>query len=207
MKAKQAGPFTVIDFPPVQPGWDFWPMWSDGRWESGTREVIAKYAPGSTYVDIGAWVGPTVLWAAEAGAECIAAYEPDPVAFGVLRANVALNGLAVECHEAAVTADGDDVRLLTPDFGESTTGSGGEYEFTARGVSVADACTAATFVKVDIEGAEIHMLDQLAAVGCPMLVSLHAPWWPPGSVPDFSGWSEVRVLEDGGGFGEVLCLP
>lgn len=207
MRAITAGDATVLDFPPSQPDWDFWPMWADGRWEADTHKVIAEHAAGKHYVDIGAWVGPTVLWAARAGAKTIRAFEPDPVALGVLRVNVALNNIDADIHGEAVTVDGRGVTLRADDFGESVSGGRGSIAVPVPGVSVAEACAGAEFVKVDIEGAEHTMLPELAVVGCPMLISIHAPWWPDGFTPDWSGWGEVRVLEHGGGFGEVLCLP
>lgn len=207
MKAIAAGDATVLDFPPRQLEWDFWPMWADGRWEADTHRVIAEHVPGRRYVDIGAWVGPTVLWAADAGAASIRAFEPDPVAHGVLRVNVALNGIDADVRPEAVTVDGQGVTLRADDFGESVSGARGNIAVPVPGISVAEACEDAEFVKVDIEGAEHMMLPELAALGCPVLLSLHAPWWPAGFTPDWSGWSDVQIVDDGGGFGEVLCLP
>lgn len=207
MRIITTGPYRVLDYPPVEPGWDFWTLWATGGWEKDTHRLIGEWSTGRRYVDIGAWVGPTVLWAAQAGATHIRCYEPDPVAHGVLKVNVAINDLDVEVHGEAVTPHGGPATLETSEFGESMTGSGGDLRYTADGVSVADACDGAEFVKVDVEGAEIDLLPELAKVGCPMLVSLHAPWWPPGAEPDFTGWGKVETVEDGGGFGEVLCLP
>jgi hypothetical protein len=97
--------------------------------------------------------------------------------------------------------------LDADDFGESVSGFGrGSHGVSVPVVSVEDACYGAEFVKVDIEGAEVGLLPEFAKVGCPMLISIHPPWWG-GRTPDWSGWSEVITLEDGGGFGEVLCLP
>jgi FkbM family methyltransferase len=206
VKVKRAGQYGVLDFPPVQDDWDFWPMWADGRWETGTRDVIKEYVPGRKYVDIGAWVGPTVLWAHRYGATAIRAYEPDPVAFGVLRTNVLLNNLDVICKPQAVALQPGVITLQSTDFGESETGIQPGHKIQVPAVSVEEACAGAEFVKVDIEGAEHGLLHQLAKVGCPMLISVHPPWWPD-QEPDFSGWSETIGVEDGGGFGEVLCLP
>jgi len=204
MRVIKAEPYEVLDYPPVAPDWDFWPMWSDGRWEAGTHRTIAMFAEGKRYVDIGAWVGPTVLWAAQADAASIRAYEPDPVAFGVLRTNVLLNGLDVDLRPEAVGAH--PVTLQSTEFGGSETGLLPGHEITVDGVSVAEACDGAEFVKVDIEGAEYGLLPEFAAVGCPMLISVHPPYWP-AQEPDWSGWSAVHEIPDGGGFGEVLCIP
>jgi FkbM family methyltransferase len=205
MKVIEAGPFKVLDFPPKQPEWDFWPMWADGRWEPGTHEIIKEYAKGKRCVDIGAWVGPTVLWMHQAGAASIDAYEPDPVAHGVLRTNMLLNDLPVACHPELVGST--QTAILADDFGESVTGLRGSHSLRVPGVLPMAACKDAEFVKIDIEGAEIMLLPQFGKIGCPMLISLHEPWWPDNYSPDFSGWSEVIDVADGGGFGEVLCIP
>lgn len=206
MKVIDAGPYRVLDFPPVVPGWDFWPMWSDGRWESGTKRTIDLFASGKRCVDIGAWVGPTVLWMHRAGAESIRAFEPDPVAFGVLSTNCLINDLNVDLNRHAVGVDTCGVTLQSNDFGGSETGLLPGDKITVPSVTVAEACAGAEFVKVDIEGAEYDLLPEFAAVGCPMLISVHPPYWP-GDEPDWSGWSTVQPIADGGGFGEMLCIP
>jgi FkbM family methyltransferase len=208
MKVIEAGPFKVLDFPPKQPEWDFWPMWEDGRWEPGTHEIVEEYAKGRRCVDIGAWVGPVTLWMAQAGAVDVRAFEPDPVAFGVLRTNMLLNNLPclVQLADEAVTGDWARTDLTSLDFGESESGIQPGHKIRVPSLPVERACLNAEFVKVDIEGAEYGLLPELAKVGCPMLISLHPPWWP-AQDPDFSGWSEVIEVEGGGGFGEVLCIP
>lgn len=182
MKTIRAGSRTVMDFPPVQPGWDFWPMWADGRWEADTHQIIAEHAAGARYVDIGAWVGPTVLWAAEADAETIAAYEPDPIANGVLRANLALNDVHAQIHNSAVTVCGGSITFSSPDWGESTSGiDRGDSSIQVGAERLSDAVRDATFVKIDTEGAEASYLadaaDVLRSLDCPILLSLHVPYW------------------------------
>jgi hypothetical protein len=55
----------------------FWQdYFASGTWEAFTLDTIDTYVtPDSTYVDIGAWVGPTVLWAARRGGRVVAAYQ------------------------------------------------------------------------------------------------------------------------------------
>lgn len=214
MRVKQAGQFKVLDFPPVKLRWNFWAMWESGEWEPETHAVISEYAAGKDCVDIGAWVGPTVLWMHEAGAASIRAFEPDPVAHGVLRTNVLLNDLDVNCSLCAVGQSSGKLTLTAEDFGEARTQVQpepcGHNEIEVYALSVDSACIDAEFVKVDIEGAELDLLPDLATVGCPMLISTHAPWWPADREPDWSGWSSVEwVVGDGSrdSFGEVLCLP
>ena len=58
--------------------------------------------PDSTYVDIGAWIGPTVLYGGQIAARCITA-EPDPTAREALEANLDLNSsVAAKTHSIPI---------------------------------------------------------------------------------------------------------
>ena len=65
-------------------------------------------------------------------------------------------------------------------------------------------------VKIDIEGGEALILDQMAArcfeIHASMIVSLHGPYWPPGWAPNLEGF-RLTVLEATGGFSVVLGEP
>jgi FkbM family methyltransferase len=70
---------------------DFWSLLADGMFEPATVDVIRDWAgSGRLLVDVGAWIGPFTLLAAAHGADVVAV-EPDPVAAGVLRRNLAAN--------------------------------------------------------------------------------------------------------------------
>src|SRR5262245_62069367 len=65
----------------------YWDRVAAGDWEPQTLRAIRRFlVPGTDCIDIGAWIGPTVLYEA-----CIAgrvhAFEPDPVAYAELAAN------------------------------------------------------------------------------------------------------------------------
>ena len=63
----------------------FWSGVNDGRWEPDTFRLFDRVLmPNWRFVDIGAWVGPTALYAARKVAT-VDAYECDPVALGHLR--------------------------------------------------------------------------------------------------------------------------
>jgi len=66
-------------------------------WEPNTFKIIKNYAKQvgpnivkNTYIDIGSWIGPTVLFAANFY-ERVIAIEPDPVAFQKLENNISVN--------------------------------------------------------------------------------------------------------------------
>jgi hypothetical protein len=71
-------------------GYEFWEHITDGTWEMLTLRLIADVLlarPDSVYVDVGAWIGPTVLVGAQFARRTLA-FEPDPRAFSELRVSV-----------------------------------------------------------------------------------------------------------------------
>lgn len=65
---------------------------NNGPWENSTFHILDAYAnrENGVYVDIGAWIGPTVLYAASRFKKLLAV-EPDPVARDALNANIKCN--------------------------------------------------------------------------------------------------------------------
>lgn len=210
-------------------GWDYWGQWRDGTWEPETLQAIRDFVtPGSTYVDVGAWVGGTVIWGAGC-AKRVIAFEPDPQAFEICQQNTAEYD-NVEVHPIAIAA-ASGTRRLVPHlggFGASMTrleipdlgGRVGNCWDLDSGIdvetlSLADAfdryhIRSASLVKMDIEGGELEILPEacgfLAAQGTALLVSMHVDWWPhPLDVACFEAFSEVRG--DLAGQRPVLCLP
>jgi FkbM family methyltransferase len=71
----------------------FWRKVSRGRWKPDTYRVLAEFLNrNSVYYDIGAWIGPTVIFAAT---KCkrVVCFEPDPIAFQYLLWNINLDEL------------------------------------------------------------------------------------------------------------------
>lgn len=67
--------------------------WRDAyaRWEPATFEVLrARLSPKVSYLDVGAWLGPTVLYAAGLAGR-VYCLEPDPVAYAGLLRNLRVN--------------------------------------------------------------------------------------------------------------------
>ncbi|MEN3930595.1 FkbM family methyltransferase [Microvirga sp. W0021] len=69
----------------------FWDKFCKGLWEPETLSLIDDLlAPDTTFIDIGAWVGPTSLWASFT-AKRVIALEADPVALSQFRSNLLAN--------------------------------------------------------------------------------------------------------------------
>lgn len=64
---------------------------NNGRWEEDTFDILDKFSnKDKVYVDVGAWIGPTVLYASPNFSKVLC-FEPDPVALKFLRENLSLN--------------------------------------------------------------------------------------------------------------------
>lgn len=151
---------------------EFWRHVKNGQWESSTISVITKnLSCNDVYIDVGAWVGPTVLAAASTGCD-IHAYEPDPVAFSELSANVLANKIdRITLNNVA----------LFDRHGEMSFGSGrgdflgGSVSSLMNGqcniqVSVRDIENESAqpffkrcnLLKIDVEGAEYVIVPRMA---------------------------------------------
>ena len=151
----------------------FWDRVAAGRWEPHTLAVIDAIVDArTTFVDLGAWVGPTALYAA-AIARRVVAVEADPAALDQLRRNLAANpplGARVEVVPRAVHARDGDVTLgarRKPGDSMSSTLLG-DAARTWQAATVTPEQLAAMLsgderivVKIDIEGGEYDLLPSL----------------------------------------------
>ena len=76
----------VVDHNDYQEFWD-----NFNNWENKDLDfVIEKAEKDKIFIDIGAWIGPYTLVAAKLGMR-VFAFEPDKIAFEVLKKNIQLN--------------------------------------------------------------------------------------------------------------------
>lgn len=167
----------------------FWDKVEGGRWEPETLALMDRQiAPGTTFLDLGAWVGPTALYAAARGARVIA-LEADPVALDQLRRNLAANPHLAERIEVlarAVHATEGSVafgaRRKPGDSMSSVLIAPGAVSWVAE--TITPAALAARigpggrlFIKIDIEGGEYELLPAMRPLlerpDCRVLVSFH----------------------------------
>lgn len=155
----------------------FWDRVEHGTWEPLTYSVFDRFLdPEHSCIDIGAWIGPTALYAACRSRHCYA-MEPDPVAFCELRANVALNPTLesrISLSPQCIAATCGPLRL-----GNKTSGYGGDsmssllfsespVGWEAQGVTIErfvseNSIRDCSFIKMDIEGGEFDVLPAMAA--------------------------------------------
>lgn len=150
--------------------------------ESFVRNVVGRreynpegYEIGNrdTVIDIGGNIGTFAIVAAQGSpAGRVLSFEPDAENFRLLKANVALNGVAIEAHQMAVAAASGHVTLFTwPwDGGHHTLIAGklgeGEREQRVPAISLSEIfdrfkVAHCDFLKLDCEGAEYEILGAL----------------------------------------------
>ena len=137
--------------------------------------ALAALKPGDVCIDCGANIGTMALRMAERGA-IVHAFEPDPDAFAALKLNVAGSD-SVILHNAAVGTSSEPIKLFRGarcvDGGAVSVGSStvaNKKNVTGEFIHV-DQVDLANFVsrldrnvailKVDIEGAEVALLNHL----------------------------------------------
>ena len=181
---KNGQKFLVND-PPSYP--EFWTLVENGKWEPDTFDIFDWYLKhNTTYVDIGAWIGPTLMYASRlvTDGECYG-FEPDPAAHRMLQAHLELNKVRCTVANLAVNSYDGDVRMGSEMLGNSETRMG--FSPNSFGVSCQTLSTLARrfswrdplFIKMDVEGGEEEILssslDFFARKLPTLYVSLH-PW-------------------------------
>lgn len=133
--------------------------------------IEKHYVPGTTFVDIGSNIGNHALWAAKClCAPRVLAFEPALGQHTLLCANVALNELggSIEIRKIALSSTTGRARIARSFFvtknsgaasvsstglGEDVTMSTGDLELSQIGP---------LFIKIDVEGHEISVLEGLS---------------------------------------------
>ncbi len=154
----------------------FWPSVNDGTWEPDTYRIFDEYIDDETLaIDIGAWIGPTALYAAQLAKKCIA-FEPDPVAFPRLYENHKLNASATWSKRLSVYDKAVDARKGKISFGSQQEGGDSmssvlfadfptrwEVDTITLEEVIADNADPdqKIFLKIDIEGGEYTLVPQI----------------------------------------------
>jgi FkbM family methyltransferase len=164
----------------------FWAQVASGEWEPYTFDILKEYVPlHETFLDLGAWIGPTVLYAAGLGRRCIAV-EPDPIAFAHLKANVEATAAPVELLNAAVMEYDGTVTLGSESLGNSMTRVSKDSNtvevpcLTLSTLMEEKRIAGSLFIKMDVEGAEENILRDYAFFEKhrpTLYLSLHTFWF------------------------------
>jgi FkbM family methyltransferase len=152
----------------------FWILVKLGLWESETYYIMNKFLNKQhSYLDIGAWIGPTVLYGCQIAKHCYA-IEPDHIAFQELTQNVELNKNIqsnITLANFAISDLSGTVRLYQSSggWGQSTSSilsneikssidvESKTFQQFIDDYSISDC----NFIKMDIEGAEFIVLSTM----------------------------------------------
>ena len=158
---------ALPDLPDYQ---KFYRKLASGVWEPHTFEVLNRNLDKEmTYIDIGAWIGVTPFWASSK-VKSVIAVEPDPKCGAILDALGAAHPNVTTIH-CALSPDRQVKIHAVGDFGSSETsildiGDGEVAE--VRGIRLDEIMRLAgrdpVFVKIDIEGYEFMLRDEIAGL-------------------------------------------
>lgn len=187
----------------------FWDKFEVGSWEPETLAAIDRLVtPSSTFIDIGAWVGPTTLWAAFTARRVIA-LEADPAALKQLHANLAANpelSGRIEVIERALHVKSGSVSMgARRKPGDSMSsihyggGSGETTSWDAKAITPVELAGVLAgdddiVLKMDVEGGEYGLLPVMQPVLGRVraaMISFHP------EILNHLGWRETRIKNAG----------
>ncbi len=171
----------------------FWDEFSKTSWEPQTYNIFHNYINAqTTYIDIGAWIGSTLIYASQQNPKEMYALEANPLSFELLQENCSLNK-SLEKTKLS--------HLCITDKSDEITGFGGSNNTknTSSASSINGDCWKVLtktltaylaenklldcknlFIKIDIEGAEELILKDLESLknkeNITICISLHPPF-------------------------------
>jgi len=151
----------------------FWKRVAQGKWEPHTFKILSRFlTPDSVYCDIGAWIGPTVMFAARK-CKLVYCFEPNPVSYSYLLWHIHGNKLWNVLPFQLALADTEGIQRMAPmrdkgGLGDSTasllsTGTAGMNIFCMRWATWQKMIKPEKidFFKIDIEGSEFSLLPEM----------------------------------------------
>ena len=155
---------------------EFWTKVENNKWETDTFGVFDRFLNKDTvYFDIGAWIGPTAFYAAQLSKSAYG-FEPDPVAFGILKANHELNSgeewsRRLKIINKAVSTENGFMFIGSKSGGGDSLSSvlfkSDETQWKVETVALDDLIVKENlkeeklFFKIDIEGGEYFLIPVL----------------------------------------------
>jgi FkbM family methyltransferase len=153
---------------------NFWAQLQVGVWEPETFKIFDTFLDKNhSYIDLGAWIGPTVLYGCQNAKFCYTV-EPDPVAFEYLKNNIELNPSfcsRIRLFNQCITNFSGMTYLTSKskEGGDSTSSILFEKSSTSwevKGITfqqfiLENSIKDCNFVKMDIEGGEFMVLPTI----------------------------------------------
>lgn len=180
----------------------FWTEYVHNEWETTTFTIFDKFIDKQhDYLDIGAWIGPTVLYGASKARNAFA-FEPDKQAYVSLEKNISLNPhlqKKLSIFNFGVSSKSEKLKFYT---GSGATSMSSvlpnninqenyyyadffdiEYIVNKHNINIKNV----SFIKIDIEGGEYELLPSLMSFFSKvqhfpsLLISTHAHFFVEGN--------------------------
>ena len=153
---------------------NFWAQLQLNLWEPNTFKIFDTFLDSNhSYIDLGAWIGPTSLYGCQKAKSCYA-IEPDPIAFKELKNNLDLNPSLIPrvilSNQCIMDSSGMTYLSTMGEFGDSCSSTAFKKSSKSLKVSAVtlqqffldkliDNCN---FIKIDIEGGEFLVLPSIS---------------------------------------------
>ena len=184
MSISKHGKHFTVDSTKIR-SYKFWKGYVHGGWEDGTFKIFDKFLDKNhSYIDIGSYIGPTVLYGSQLAKHCFA-IEPDPIAFQELKNNIELNDhlkshitLSKYCITDSVGVSklfttgkledgGGSGSTLFPDLDDGLVNEGQMNFWEVQTITIQQfiqslSITDCNFIKIDIEGAEFNLIPSMS---------------------------------------------
>ena len=151
-------------------GFSIWVRWniSADLWslyEGTVQRCYGESFEGMTVVDIGAYMGDTVLWFSARGAERVIGFEPNPANYTILQKNTLGAGNKVSVFPYAIAGSSGETRIASPE-GKPNQTHIGEDGTSVPARTLAEMMQELKIdkiglLKMDVEGAEYEILKSL----------------------------------------------
>jgi FkbM family methyltransferase len=151
----------------------FWKAVKMGTWEPDTFLVFDRFIDKEhSFIDIGAWIGPTTLYGSQI-AKCCYAIEPDPVAFKNLKKNIVLNPTLkskVKLYDYCISDKPGTTKFWNPvamgNSGSSILFAESKKSIVVKSITLqnftdSNKINNCNFIKIDIEGGETLVLPNI----------------------------------------------
>jgi len=170
----------------------FWNDFNHHLWEPETRIFYKKYVlPTKEIIDIGGWIGPTMMIAYSYNPKKIYVVEADPANYQILKQNVFKNLLndKVELYNVCIGNKNDEIvsfGYTDENFLDTSTKGIGGNRVKVKTATLEDFLktkdmSKINIIKIDTEGAEQYMEKGLAYISqfpdITVLFSIHGPFW------------------------------
>jgi FkbM family methyltransferase len=164
------------------------------KWEKETFDVFDQHlSKDKIFIDIGAWVGTTCMYGSRKS-KYVYSVEADNLSFGDLTINMKNNcennykliNNAIYNKSNVEMKFGKNLNLKNARMNDSTSqlyidGSSDQYT-TVKTITINDIIkdidkNDISLIKIDIEGGEEHILEDVVKLGIKSYISFHYDWW------------------------------